>query len=248
MKGPLVSIVMPSYNSSKTIKESIESVLSQDYDNWELLITDDCSSDKTVSIVNDFSSQDKRVTLIVNEVNAGAGFSRNVSIARSSGKYIAFLDADDIWMPNKLSAQVKYMEDTGVFFTYTAYQKFSENGLGSIITPPLQVTYKKLLYSNVIGCLTAMFNAEALGRQEMPLIRKRQDMGLWLKLLKKSHTAYAIPDVLALYRVDSGMTQNKLNAAKYQWEFYRNVVGLNLYQATWYFIWYAVNGFIKYRK
>lgn len=248
MNHPLISIVMPTYNSEKTIKKSIQSIIEQSYSNWELLITDDCSSDNTVDIVNSFSSNDHRISFIINATNSGAGFSRNASIARSTGKYIAFLDSDDIWLPEKLSTQVNYMEDTGALFTYTSYQKFSEDKMGGVIVPPSQVTYDKLLYGNVIGCLTAMFNAEVLGRQRMPLIRKRQDMGLWLSLLKQCQTAYAVPGVLALYRTDSGMTQNKLNAAKYQWVFYRKVVGLNICQAAWYFSWYTVNGFIKYRK
>nr|AXL04956.1 glycosyltransferase [Aeromonas hydrophila] len=244
----LVSIIMPSYNSADTIAKSIESVQKQDYAHWELLITDDCSSDRTVEIVRQLASQDPRISIEVNSVNSGAGFSRNQSINRSSGKYIAFLDADDLWLPNKLSTQVFYMEQTGAVFSYTAYQKFSDAGLGGILMPPTRVTYKELLRGSVIGCLTAMFNAEVLGRQNMPLIRKRQDMGLWLRLLQLCKEAHGIPQVLAQYRVDSGMSQNKFNAACYQWLLYRDVVGLNFMQSVWYFGWYALNGFIKYRK
>lgn len=244
----LVSIIMPSYNSADTIAKSIESVQKQDYAHWELLITDDCSSDRTVEIVRQLASQDPRISIEVNSVNSGAGFSRNQSINRSSGKYIAFLDADDLWLPNKLSIQVAFMDETNSLFSYTAYQKFSDAGLGGVIVPPPRVTYSELLRGSVIGCLTAMFNAEVLGRQTMPLIRKRQDMGLWLKLLKICHEAQCIPEVLAQYRTDSGMSQNKLSAAKYQWRLYRDVVGLNLSKSVWYFGWYAINGFIKYRK
>ncbi|WLD22467.1 glycosyltransferase family 2 protein [Aeromonas veronii] len=244
----LVSIIMPSYNSADTIAKSIESVQKQDYAHWELLITDDCSSDRTVEIVRQLASQDPRISIEINSVNSGAGFSRNQSINRSSGKYIAFLDADDLWLPNKLSTQVFYMEQTGAVFSYTAYQKFSDAGLGGILMPPTRVTYKELLRGCVIGCLTAMFNAEVLGRQNMPLIRKRQDMGLWLKLLQLCKEAHGIPQVLAQYRVDSGMSKNKFNAACYQWLLYRDVVGLNFMQSVWYFGWYALNGFVKFRK
>lgn len=243
-----VSIVMPSYNSAATIVRSIKSVQQQSYIFWELLITDDCSIDNTVELVKELAINDSRISIEVNTVNSGAGFSRNQSINRSKGKYIAFLDADDLWMPNKLSTQVAYMEQTGAVFTYTGYQKFSDAGFGGVIMPPTRVTHNKLLKGCVIGCLTAMYNAEVLGRQTMPLIRKRQDMGLWLKLLKLCDEAHGIPQVLANYRTDSGMSQNKLNAARYQWRLYRNVVGLNLLQSAWYFGWYAVNGFIKYRK
>lgn len=245
---PLVSIIMPSYNSAKTILESINSVIEQTYTNWELLITDDGSVDNTVELLHELELSDSRINVVVNKCNKGAGFSRNQSIKRSRGKYISFLDADDIWSPNKLSAQVDYMENTGVLFSYTAYQKFSVAGLGGVIIPPNRVTYNELLRGCVIGCLTAMFNAEKLGRQTMPLIRKRQDMGLWLQLLKVCSEAHCIPEVLAYYRTDGGMSQNKLNAAIYQWRLYRDVVGLSLSRSVWYFGWYAINGFIKYRK
>ncbi|HHQ4804289.1 glycosyltransferase family 2 protein [Aeromonas veronii] len=245
---PLVSIIMPSYNSANTIVDSVKSVQAQDYLYWELLITDDGSNDNTVELVHQLSKNDPRIKISVNAINSGAGFSRNQSIERSEGKYIAFLDADDLWMPHKLSTQVAYMEKTGSVFSYTAYQKFSDLGVGGVIMPPTRVTYNELLRGCIIGCLTAMFNAEALGRQTMPLIRKRQDMGLWLKLLQLCEEAHGIPQVLAKYRVDSGMSQNKFNAACYQWLLYRDVVGLNLIQSVWYFGWYALNGFIKYRK
>jgi glycosyltransferase involved in cell wall biosynthesis len=244
----VVSIIMPSYNSAATIINSIKSVQKQDYSHWELLITDDCSTDNTVELVRQLAKDDQRITIEVNSVNSGAGFSRNQSIIRSKGKYIAFLDADDLWLPRKLSTQVKYMEQTGAVFSYTAYQKFSSTGPGGVIIPPAKVTYSQLLRGCVIGCLTVMFNAEVLGRQTMPLIRKRQDMALWLQLLKLCKVAYGIPEVLANYRTDSGMSQNKLNAACYQWRLYRDVVGLDLFKSIWYFCWYAMNGFIKYRK
>ncbi len=246
--SPLISIIMPSYNSAHTIIRSIESVLQQNYSHWELLITDDCSTDNTVELVQTIALNDPRITLEVNPVNSGAGFSRNKSINRSKGKYIAFLDADDIWLPTKLSIQVEYMERTGVLFTYAAYQKFSNEKLGGVVRVPKKVTHNQLLRGCVVGCLTAMFNAEVLGRQTMPLIRKRQDLGLWLKLLTICDEAHGIQEVLARYRTDTGMSQNKLNAARYQWRLYRDVVGLNLGQCLWYFGWYAVNGYIKYRK
>lgn len=245
---PLVSIIMPSYNSSATILRSIQSVLKQKYHRWELLITDDCSTDDTVKLVSEVAAYDSRINLVVNENNHGAGFSRNQSINRSAGKYIAFLDADDIWLPNKLMVQVEFMERTGYLFSYTAYQKFSDAGLGGVVTPPMQVTYNQLLKGCVIGCLTAMYNVESLGRQTMPLIRKRQDMGLWLKLLNVCGEAHCIPDVLALYRTDTGMSRNKIYAAYYQWLLYRDVLGLNLLKSAWYFGWYAINGIIKYGK
>lgn len=247
-KLPLVSIVMPSHNSDKTISAAITSIVAQDYQHWELLITDDKSSDNTIAILKGFEARDPRINVLFNDENLGAGFSRNQSIRRARGKYIAFLDSDDLWKPDKLKIQVSFMEKNNYVFTFTSYQMFSNEGDGKVVNAPSSITYDKLLYGNVIGCLTVMYNAEVLGRQEMPLIRKRQDMGLWLALLTKCDKAYGLPDVLAKYRTDSGMTQNKLHVAKYQWEFYRTVVQLNLLRSSWYFFWYALNGFLKHRK
>lgn len=247
MSQPLVSIIMPTYNSSSTIINSIESVLLQSYDNWELIITDDCSDDNTVDIIKEMAVGEPRINITVNIINRGAGFSRNASIERANGKYIAFLDADDLWSTNKLDRQISFMEENKYLFTFTSYQMFSHLGDGKVINVPESVTYKQLLYGNVIGCLTAVYNAEALGKQKMPLIRKRQDMGLWLTLLSRCNKAYGLPDILAKYRTDSGMTQNKFNVAKYQWEFYRKVVNLGFFKSSWYFFWYAINGLIKHR-
>ncbi len=245
---PLVSVIMPTYNSSNTVVDSINSVSHQSYDNWELIITDDCSEDNTVDLIEKMAIDEPRISIAVNDKNRGAGFSRNASIERASGKYIAFLDADDLWSTNKLEMQISFMEKNNYFFTFTSYQMFSHLGDGKIINAPESVSYNELLYGNVIGCLTAVYNAEALGKQRMPLIRKRQDMGLWLTLLTKCSKAYGLPDILAKYRTDSGMTQNKMNVAKYQWEFYREVVKLGLLKSSWYFFWYAINGIKKHKQ
>lgn len=244
---PLVSIIMPTYNSASTISEAINSVILQRYTNWELIVTDDCSTDDTKDILINYVKNDSRIKFLCNQVNSGAGFSRNRSIDAAKGKYIAFLDADDLWLENKLSNQISFMEKNGYLFSFSSYQKFSKDGDGGVVVAPSLVTYQQLLYGNVIGCLTAVYNAEVLGKKKMPLIRKRQDMGLWLTLLKECDAAYSLPDVLAKYRTDTGMTQNKINTAKYQWEFYRTVVQLNLFKSSWYFCWYALNGLLKHR-
>ncbi|MDX7704046.1 glycosyltransferase family 2 protein [Aeromonas caviae] len=244
---PLVSIIMPTYNSASTISEAINSVILQRYTNWELIVTDDCSTDDTKDILINYVKNDSRIKFLCNQVNSGAGFSRNRSIDAAKGKYIAFLDADDLWLENKLSNQISFMEKNGYLFSFSSYQKFSKDGDGGVVVAPSSVTYQQLLYGNVIGCLTAVYNAEVLGKKKMPLIRKRQDMGLWLTLLKECDAAYSLPDVLAKYRTDTGMTQNKINTAKYQWEFYRTVVQLNLFKSSWYFCWYALNGLLKHR-
>lgn len=244
----LVSIIMPCFNNEATIKESINSVLSQSYKYWELIIINDNSTDDSQNIINDYVNSDERIKLITNEKNIGAGGSRNKGIEIANGRFIAFLDADDVWLPEKLAKQIKFMRDGNYALTYSYYQKFDSTGLGAIVRSPATTTYRKLLYSNVIGCLTGMYDTDFLGKCYMPLIRKRQDMGLWLSILKKCNKVYCLPEVLAYYRIDSGMTKNKLDAAKYQWRFYRDVTKLNLIQSSWYFVWYSVLGLVKYKK
>lgn len=238
---------MPSYNAEKTIAQSIESVLQQSYTNWELLITDDKSSDTTINIINKYVAKDARIQLFTNEQNLGAGGSRNRSIKESKGRYIAFLDSDDLWLDNKLSIQIDYMQKNNVELSYTWYQKFGDDGDSGFVKPKLTVTYQQLLCSNIIGCLTAVYDVKLLGKRYMPLIRKRQDMGLWLNILKDVEKAVGIPQVLAKYRIDSGMTQNKFTILKWQWLFYRDVVGLNFLQSIRCFVVYAYKGFVKNR-
>ena len=246
MQMPLVSIIMPAYNSEKYISESIESVLKQTYQNWELLITDDKSADNTKEIVEAYKSKDKRIRLFISKANGGAGAARNNSIDYAKGRFIAFLDADDLWHAEKLEKQVAFMSEGNIGLSYCGYQKIINNELKGIVTPPAFTTYKKLLNSNVIGCLTAMYDADLLGKQYMPLIRKRQDMGLWLEILKKIPVAHCLPDVLAFYRVDSGMTQNKLKILKWQWRFYRDVAHLSLINSSYRFFIYSIKGFLKH--
>ncbi|MBH0031570.1 MULTISPECIES: glycosyltransferase family 2 protein [unclassified Pseudoalteromonas] len=248
MDEPLVSVIMPAYNAQNYIKQAIESVQSQTYKNWELLITDDRSIDNTQEIVEQYVAKDPRIKLFINESNSGAGVARNNSIANAKGRFIAFLDADDQWLAEKLTKQISFMLDNGYAFTFTGYQKLQGSSLKGIVIPPVLTNYKKLLSSNVIGCLTAVYDVKTLGKMYMPLIRKRQDMGLWLSILKEVKAAYSISESLAIYRVDSGMSQNKLEILKWQWLFYREVVKLNIFKATYHFFIYSVKGFLKHKK
>ncbi|CAB5583674.1 glycosyltransferase family 2 protein [Providencia hangzhouensis] len=239
----LVSIIMPCYNAEQYIKDSINSVLNQTYPHFELIIIDDLSTDNSINIINSFS--DNRIKLIQLTQNGGAGVARNTGIEAAQGRFIAFLDSDDLWRPNKLEVQLSHMIEGNYPLSYTQYQKFTQEGKGKLVIPPNTVTYNELLYCNIIGCLTAVYDTKILGKQFMPLIRKRQDMGLWLKILAQGHTAYCCPQVLADYRTDSGMTQNKIDAAKYQWKFYRQELSFNIIKSTKYFIGYAIKGIIR---
>ena len=247
--GPMVSIIMPTYNSSRYITQSIESVRRQTYLHWELLITDDCSQDNTRELIKQFQQIDSRIKLFTSKVNGGAGCARNNSIAEAKGRFIAFLDSDDMWAPKKLELQIEFMKANKIGLSYTAYQKIDSQGNSQgIITPPKQTTYSKLLYGNVIGCLTAIYDTAIVGKKYMPTIRKRQDMGLWLDILKDIPHAESLSDVLASYRHDSGMTKNKFKILKWQWVFYRDVLKFNILKASYYFLFYAINGLVKSKK
>lgn len=241
---PLVSVIMPCYNAQNNILKAIQSVLEQDYQNLELIIIDDNSTDNTINILNRLNNP--RINIIFSNINQGAGVSRNIGIEKAKGRFIAFLDSDDVWLKTKLSEQINFMLENNYRFTFSYYQHLSETGLGKIITAPKFTTYHRSLYGNVIGCLTVIYDTAHFGKQYMPLIRKRQDFGLWLKLLSLEKKAYCYPKVLAHYRTDSGMTQNKLNAAKHQWGFYRDTLNLGLLRSTWYFLFYSLNGFLKH--
>ncbi|WP_347815226.1 glycosyltransferase family 2 protein [Morganella sp. GD04133] len=240
----LVSVIMPCFNSEEHIQEAIHSVLSQHYRNLELIIVDDNSTDGTIDILSKVN--DNRVKIIYSDKNNGAGVSRNLGIEKAKGRFIAFLDSDDRWSENKLSEQIKFMIDNDYYFTYSYYQHFSRSGPGKIIYTPAYTTYKKSLYGNVIGCLTAIYDTARFGKKYMPLIRKRQDFALWLSLLSEEEKAYCCPKILAHYRTDSGMTQNKVNAAKHQWHFYRFTLNYGIMKSLWYFSFYTINGIIKH--
>ncbi|HHE1263273.1 TPA: glycosyltransferase family 2 protein [Vibrio parahaemolyticus] len=243
----LVSIIMPSYNSEGTILESIQSVLSQTYKNWELIIVDDRSTDNTWQVIQTYADKYDNIRIYQNKENLGAGASRNFAIKKAKGRFIAFLDSDDLWMENKLAEQIPFMLENNYPLTYTHYSRFNNEEELSVVTAPEYTTYKKLMYSNVIGCLTAVYDTQALGKRYMPLIRKRQDMGLWLDILKDTPKAYCLPKPLAKYRMDSGMTANKFSVLSYQWKFYRDVVGLSLPRSLFTFSVYAVKGTMKHR-
>lgn len=243
----LVSVITPVFNSEMYLLETFQSLKSQTYSLWEWIIVDDCSQDASWDLMLHIASLDSRVRILRNDVNKGAGFSRNKAIEASNGRYIAFLDADDLWMAEKLEAQVNFMSENNFAFTYTQYQKFDSEGIKGKVIPPDSVSYNQLLYSNVIGCLTAMYDVELIGKRYMPLIRKRQDMGLWLEILKDIPHAYCLNRVLAKYRKDSGMTANKLKVLSYQWAFYRETVGLSFFRSCFVFSVYAVKGFLKHK-
>ncbi|MCX2869418.1 glycosyltransferase family 2 protein [Kluyvera cryocrescens] len=245
----LVSIIMPTFNSSSTVADSIKSVLEQSYSNWELLITDDCSTDDTLGIIQSFSDRDSRIKVFQNTENSGAGISRNNSISMAKGRFIAFLDSDDMWFKDKLFEQINFMLENDYALTYTNYIKVDENNnVKGEIHPPLDVTYQQLLKSNVIGCLTAIYDVDKIGKVYMPAIRKRQDMALWLKILQVIPKAHCLPKELAIYKEGhQSLSSNKVKILYSQWVFYRNYLNFGVLKSLWYFQFYIVKALKKHK-
>ena len=196
----LVSIVMPSYNTANYIEASIESVRHQTYENWELIIVDDCSTDNTDEVVRPFLT-DGRIRYLKNEQNSGAAISRNRALREAKGKWIAFLDSDDLWLPEKLEKQVTFMEQNGYHFSYTNYEEINMAGekTGVRVTGPKRITKTGMFNYCWPGCLTVMYDAEAVGLIQIADIKKNNDYAMWLKVCKKAH-CYLLDECLGKYR------------------------------------------------
>jgi len=246
----LVSIITPSYKSAKFIAQTIESVMAQTYTHWEMIIVDDLSPDNSNEIIEKYSAKDSRIKLIRLEQNSGPAIARNRAIKEAKGRYIAFLDADDVWMPHKLEKQVVFMDENDLAFTYSSYELIDEEGkdLG-VFTTKERISYSGMLKTCSVGCLTAIYDTDKLGKVYMPNIIKRQDYGLWLKILKEINTTKGIVAPLARYRTHKhSISSNKLKAAWYVWRLYRDVEKLSLLKSIYYFCHYAYNGVKKYKQ
>ena len=248
--SPEISIITPVFKSEKFIKLTIESVLNQTYQNWELIIIDDASTDGSAKIVESFAVRDERIKLIKLDSNKGPAAARNRGIKEAAGRYIAFLDSDDLWYKDKLEKQIIFMQKNEYAFTFTGYEKIDEKGkkIGNILPFKGQVTYHDLLKSNHIGCLTAMIDLKILGyKMYMPDIKKRQDQGLWLEILKEIDKAYCLNKVLGKYRIrKDSISINKIANIKFQWQLYRELEKLSIIQSFYYMLWYAFYGMRKY--
>jgi len=251
MENHLVSIITPSYNSEKFIAETIASVQNQTYQNWEMIIVDDCSKDKTVEIVEEIIKSDKRIKLARLEKNSGPAIARNKGIQAVSGKFMTFLDADDIWFPDFIENSIKTIQQQGIHFVFSSYRRSDEalNFIYSDFIVPEKANYHDILKTNSISCLTAFIDIEVLGKKTMPEVFKRQDMGLWLKYLKEIPFAYGIKEPKAIYRIrKNSLSRKKSDLLKYQWQFYRNVENLNVFKSCYYMAHWMYRGFLKYRN
>ena len=221
----LVSIITPCFNSEKYISETVQSILHQTYENWELILVDDGSKDETFAILSKFASQDIRVKTFQLEKNSGAGVARNFGIQQASGNYIAFLDADDLWKPEKLEKQLTFMESQNIPFTFSFYETIDEVGnlRNETITTPSKITYKQLYYCNWIGNLTGIYSVDFFGKIPISAIKKRQDWMLWLQIVKQIQIAIPVPESLAYYRVrQDSISASKWKLIKYNFKVYKD--------------------------
>ena len=240
-----VSIITPVWNSEKYIEKTIKSVQNQTYSNWEMLIVDDCSTDKTVEIVQKLSQEDERIKIFKQVTNSGAAKARNYSLRKATGRYIAYLDADDIWKPDKLEKQIAFMNRFNYGFSCTSYEVINDKGesLHKEIHMLPEVDYVGFLTNNLLQTVGIMADTDIIDKKYliMPDIRRRQDAATWLRILKSGYKCYGLDEILAEYRrTENSLSSNKFKAAKGVWGLYRNIEKLSLPFSCYCFIRYAV--------
>ncbi len=245
----LVSIIMPAYNCANYVENSVLSVMQQTYLNWELIIIDDCSTDNTRAVITKLAEADKRIKPLLKSKNGGVARARNSGLDQATGKYIAFLDSDDLWKPHKLDQQLQFMKETGCKFCFSRYEIIDKdnNKTAEIRQVPDRLDYSRLLNTNPIGCLTVILEADLMSDIRMPLI-KHEDYATWLTILQKNEiVACGMPEILASYRKHANSTSaNKLKALSWTWRIYRENRGMNLPRASWQMLKYLYFTIAKY--
>jgi glycosyltransferase involved in cell wall biosynthesis len=226
----LVSIITPTYNAEKFITETLKSVQNQTHQNWEMILVDDASTDETVKIISDFAKKDSRIKLFKLEKNSGNGFARNIALDKAVGKYIAYLDADDLWFPNKLEKQIEFLKENNLHFTFSFYDCIDEEGnsLNRRVEAPIYLTYNELFFCNYVGNLTAIYDADYFGKIILEATQKRQDWRLWLTILKQIQVTKPVPEPLAFYRIrKNSISSSKFKLIKHNFGVYREFHGFN---------------------
>lgn len=251
----LVSIIMPSYNTGRFIAESIQSVLAQTYTNWELIIVDDASTDNTDEVVAPYCHPreggdlpSSKIHYLKNAQNSGAAVSRNRALAQAKGKWIAFLDSDDLWAPDKLEKQIAFMEKNGYAFSYTRYVEIDENGgqTGVTVGGPKRITKTGMYNYCWPGCLTVMYDREVVGDIQIADIKKNNDYAMWLKVVRKA-PCHLLPETLASYRKRCGSISRHsyVSLIKWHYKLYREAEGLNFFTALFTTVRNLLFGFYK---
>lgn len=244
-KQKLVSIIVPVYNVEKFIRETLDCVRSQTYPHWELLLVEDGSQDKSIEVIEAYVKEtgEQRIRIIRQPSNMGAARARNRGLQEAQGRYIAYLDADDIWMPRKLERELAFMEQKKAAFAYTGYEFADERGVGTgkIVRVPPTLTYKEALKNTTIFTTTVMFDTDKIEKEllEMPII-KSEDTALWWKILRRGYTAYGLDENLVKYRrAGRSLSSNKLEAVRRIWGLYRQAEGMGILSSAWHFCFWA---------
>ncbi len=250
----MISIVVPVYNAEKYIKETISMVQAQTRTDWELILVDDCSGDGSVACMEGYLAQleeqeQRRIRLIKKEKNEGAARARNTGIDEAKGRFIAFLDADDVWLPDKLEKEMVFMRKKQAAFVFTAYEYGDEEakGTGKIVAVPEQLTYRKALSRTVIFTSTVLFDSEKIARElmKMPVVES-EDTATWWRILRTGYTAYGLNEVTTVYRRPPGsLSSNKLIAMKRIWNLYRQEEKLSLPYCLYNFAFWAVRATLR---
>ena len=246
----MVSIISPSFNSSKYVSDTIESVIAQTYKHWELIIVDDASNDNSVSIIEKYSKEDSRIKLVKLTINGGAAKARNAGLRIAKGRYIAFIDSDDVWLPKKLTEQLIFMQKHKAPISFTSYGVYNEilDTEFYSISVPNTIDYKGYLKNTIIGMSTTIIDKNIVGDFSFYNIRTRQDTYLWITLLKKGFIAYGINNKLAKYRIrPDSISANKIKAVKQVWFLYHKLEKFNILKTLYYISFYGYNA-IKKRK
>ena len=244
---------MPAHNAAKTIAYSIESVLAQSYQKWELLVIDDCSTDDTILLVSSYIEKDNRIKLMHTDKSFGKPFyPRNIGINNANGRFIAFLDSDDIWLSTKLEKQIPLFEEEKVGIVFSYYEKFSlkknKSKHNRIVKSPLLVSFKTAMYGNPIGNLTGIYDTKKVGKVFYENVG-HEDYVLWLTILKKGVLAKNTCTVEAKYRVaEKSVSSNKRKAAFWTWSIYKKTLGFNFFKSLFYFALYMSKGILKFLK
>lgn len=248
MEKGLVSIITPTYNCATFIGETIESVQAQTYQNWEMIIVDDCSTDNTREIVERYTEKDNRIKYFCLQNNSGAAIARTKSMELANGEYMAFLDSDDIWMKDKLEKQISFMRKYDIAFSCTSYEQIDEKGksLNKVISTVPKAGYNRVLLDCPVGNSTVMYNVEKMGKFKVPDIRKRNDDALWLQMLKKEKYIYGMKSVLMKYRIrHNSISSNKFKVIKYHWILYRDIEHLSVARSVFHITYWCMIKILK---
>jgi teichuronic acid biosynthesis glycosyltransferase TuaG len=250
LTSELVSIITPAFRAARFVGDSIRSAVAQDYPNWEMLIVDDCSPDDTAKRVEEWVGRDSRVRLIRQPRNGGPAAARNAALASASGRFAAFLDSDDYWLPQKLSRQLEFMRTNGAAISFTGFRRITEDGgqIGRLLTVPERLTYTQLLGNTAIATSTVIIDRSITGPLQMRPVYY-DDFVLWLSLLRRGHVAFGMNEDLMRYRVvGKSVSRNKSRSAREVWKTYRNVEELGILRSAWCFANYSARGWLKYAR